>query len=361
MATPADRSPLGSRSTRVLLCVALILTVAPSSSVEATTFFAIDPASPSIGSGISGSVTPDDVLIPSPEVFIEGIGLGLQHDVVGGLFDNLNALSWGLDPLRTPEGDFDPSLLEPILFSVDRVAVGLPGTAVFNEALPGNEEAAGDVFSANPLSNPGFNQQFIDETTLGLIEGFFGDDLDGLEVHGPPAPTYFSIDAQSITNITLGGGTTANDIFRGSFSLAPWASGEVDIGLDFDDDLDALVLDDISVGPGVLDPGEDIGLFSLSPFSPTVLGGGVNCANQAITVSPADVLITFFDGCFDVFATATSMGLRVDDNIDALDTVVPEPSTLSLVALGVAWFAVARRRGQHGRMPPGTSGESHDA
>jgi hypothetical protein len=278
------------------------------------------------------------VLFPSPDVAIEGTALGLQDDVGGGQLDNLNALSWGLDPLRTPQGVYDPLLLEPIRFSVDRVAVGLSGTAVFNQALPGSEEAAGDVFTANPLSNPGFNQQFIDETALGLIEGFFGDDLDGLELHGGPEPTYFSIDLLSATN-GFGSGGLADDIFLGGVSN-PWALGEVHIGLNPLDDIDALALDDISILPGVVNPG-DIALFSLSPFSPTVLAG---------TVGPGDVLITFFDGSFSVFASANQMGLRLDDNLDALDVVVPEPSTFSLVVLGGACLALRRHWRRHNRI-----------
>ena len=195
-----------------------------------------------------------------------------------------------------------------------------------------------------------------------MIEGFFGDDLDGLEVHGPPGDhnnpahhTYFSIDrlSESNTNIILGDEARANDIFLDSI-FSTWASGENDIGLLAGDDLDALILDDITVGPGVLDSGTkenpgDIALFSLSQFSPTVLNGGTNCANDPISVSSSDVLVTNFGGCFDIFATANQMGLRVDDNIDALDIagIIPEPSTFSLVALGLAGLGLARNRRRH--------------
>src|SRR6266545_4794215 len=83
--------------------------------------FAVDPASPSI----NGNITPDDVLLPGPAVFIQGRNLGLQDSFFTGFFDNLDALSYGQDPIRNP-----------LFFSVDRVAVGLPGSDVNLLAQP---------------------------------------------------------------------------------------------------------------------------------------------------------------------------------------------------------------------------------
>ena len=83
--------------------------------------FSIDHASPSID---GNNITPDDVLIPSPDVLIpgpavhtQGISLDLSDDFFSGFFDNLNALSYGKDPIQAP-----------LYFFVDRDAVGLPGS-----------------------------------------------------------------------------------------------------------------------------------------------------------------------------------------------------------------------------------------
>src|SRR4051794_20398397 len=147
-------------------------------------YFSVDPASPSI----DGNITPDDVLVPGPNgpvVFIQGSSLGLKDNFFGGVFDNLDALSNGTDPIRNP-----------LFFSVDRVAVGLPGTAVFDQARPGVASAAGDVYQALPPF--GSNSLVINETQLRLKPGFFGDDVNALEFDlRRNDPKYFSIDALS--------------------------------------------------------------------------------------------------------------------------------------------------------------------
>lgn len=277
--------------------------------------FSVDPASPSI----DGAITPDDVLVPGPAVFIEGTDLGLVDDFFSGLFDNLNALSFGKDPIRTP-----------LFFSVDRVAVGLPDTDVFSEAAPASEEAAGDVYRSLPPVVD--NALVIDEEDLGLVPGFFGDDLDALSLDGVPTPfVYFSVDFLSLsadpTDILVSDGS-------GGFSVC--ADGETAIGLDAADDIDALVLLDRDLD-GECDPLVDLALFSLSTFSPSTFTGGAG------PWSPADVLITDFSGSFSLFASAASLGLRDDDELDALDTI-PEPASGLLAAAGLVAVGVARRR-----------------
>lgn len=273
--------------------------------------FSIDPASPSI----NGDITPDDILIPGlagPTVFIQGSSLGLQDDFFNGVYDNLDALSFGKDPITSP-----------VYFSVDRLAVGLPGSAVNTQAQPGVESAAGDVYRALPPL--GSNVLAINEGSLGLIPGFFGDDLDGLELDTKDTSrTYFSIDSLSFSN-GVGALTYANDIFLNSFGNT-YASGEVNIGLYPMDDLDALVLWDV-YQPGILNPGIDMALFSLSTFSPNTFTAGTGI------YSPADILFTDFRGSFAPWASAESIGLRPDDELNALDTV-PEPSTILLMAVG---------------------------
>lgn len=298
--------------------------------------FSIDPASPAV----NGGITPDDVLRRGPVIFTPGTALGLLDGFANGVFDNLDALSYGQDPIRNP-----------LYFSVDRVAVGVAGTDVFDQAAPALAEAAGDVFVSLPPA--GDNLLFIDEEALGLTPGFFGDDLDALEIDTLPAPwTYFSIDRLSATN-GFGAGTLANDILispgNGAFGI--FALGELNMGLDAMDDLDALVLCDVNLN-GVLNPGVDLALFSLSTFSPSAFTtSGLSYAPGVKgRLSPADVLFTDFTGGFTLWAPAGALGLLPDDELDALDTilvgpkVVPEPGSFVLLSFGGFIGAMINRR-----------------
>ena len=300
--------------------------------------FSIDPASPAI----VGNITPDDVLKTGPVVHTEGLSLGLKDNFFSGDFDNLNALSYGQDPI-----------MNPLFFSVDRVAVGLPGSDVYSQAQPGVEEAAGDVYTTLPPF--GSNSLFIDEQQLGLTPGFFGDDLDALELDSEPNPwTYFSIDSLSATN-GYGAGDLANDILisDGSGGFGIFAPGEVQvlpsgdrvgIGLDPFDDLDALVLLDV-INPGVLDPRVDLALFSLSTFSSSAYTFSGNPYSPGVKgfLSPADILFTDFTGSFSLWASASDIGLYSYDEVNALDTV-PEPATITLMVIGFAGLGFHRYR-----------------
>jgi PEP-CTERM motif len=273
--------------------------------------FSIDPASPAI----DGNITPDDVLVAGPTVHTQGRDLGLKDDFFNGIYDNLNALSYGQDPI-----------MNPLFFSVDRVAVGLPGSDVHDQAKPGVAEAAGDVYTTLPPS--GSNSLYIDEEQLGLMPGFFGDDLDALELDSEPNPyTYFSVDYLSVT-------VDWTDIWvsTGNEDIEQYADGETQIGLLPEDDLDALALWDV-FEPGTLNPGIDKALFSISTFS----------ASAFTVVSPADILFTDFTGNFSLWASAADIGLRFDDEVDALDTV-PEPATITLMAIGFAGLGFHRYR-----------------
>lgn len=294
--------------------------------------FAIDPASPSITSDI----TPDDVLKAGPVVFQQGKGLTLQDGFYSGIFDNLNALSYGQDPVtRTP-----PGADLPIYFSVDRVAVGQPGTAVNIEASPGSEEAAGDVFVTPLPQVAGTNFQYIDEEQLGLMQGFFGDDLDALELDTRPSPYYyFSVDSLSVSLdwTDLWASTGKGDIFQ-------YADGESMIGLLSDDDIDALVLFDRDLDNKAT-PGVDLALFSLSTFSPSAFTytGNAYIPGQQGFLSPADILFTDFSGKFGLWASAIDIGMLEYDDVNALDTV-PEPSILWLMLSGLYSLRFLRRR-----------------
>jgi hypothetical protein len=280
----------------IACAVCLTLMAVPSyvSAAIANVTFSVDPASPTIG----GSIGPADVLAPGPGVAIPGSALGLDADFFGTVFDNVNALSYGRD-----------SLAPPVFFSVDRVAVGLFGSAVNQQAQPGVEEAAGDVYRAMPPI--GGNVLHVDEEELGLIPGFFGDDLDALELDTRPPLVYFSVDALSAN------GSFSQDILvsdqSGAFGI--FAAGVRDIGLVLGDDIDALALED-RFEPGVLNPGIDRAWFSLTTFS--------------ASAGPADVLGTAFTGSFDVVYSAAEIGLRADDELNALDTVVPEPASYAV-------------------------------
>lgn len=284
--------------------------------------FSVDPASPAISPNPPGAnLTPDDVLVPGPYVAIQGTSLGLIDNFFAGGSDNLNAWSYGTDPIQGP-----------IFFSVNRTAVGLPGTAVFNRAQPGVESAAGDIYFALPPFNN--NQLWRTGGSLGLTEGFFGDDLDALTLMSGPN-RFFTIDRLSVQN---GSGTLnyANDIFINGFNaLNPFARGETHIGLNVRDSLDALVLLDVG-RPGILDPGQDMALFSIDQFSPNALTAGG-------AYSPGDILFTDFTGGFTRWASAADLGLRPDDELNALATI-PEPGTVALLVCGVATLFVLRRR-----------------
>lgn len=316
---------------RMYLAAGLLLMSSPwtAQAVVIDPRFALDPASPSI----QGNLTPDDVLRPGPVVSQPGTSLGLVDQFSSGVFDNLNALSYGRDPIHNP-----------LYFSVDRVAVGAQGTAVNAQAAPGVEEAAGDIYKTLPPVNN--NQLFIDEQQLGLIPGFFGDDLDALDLDQTPSPwTYYSFDFLSASN-GFGTFNLANNIY------ASLGLGDRQIyfdleslGFDPHDDLDALVLSD-AANNGVVNPGVDQMLFSLSAFSPsTFTGSGSNyLAGQLGHLSPSDVLWTDFN-TWKLWASAESIGLRADDNLDALDTI-PEPATVYLIGIGLlgAMLNQSRRR-----------------
>jgi hypothetical protein len=337
-----------------LLFGVLLGSIAPANAQTFPTF-SVDPASPAI----KDNLTPDDILETGPKVFIEGRDLGLEDDFFNGYFDNLNALSYGRDPIWNP-----------LYFSVDRVAIGLPGTDVNSQAQP-DGEAAGDVYITLPPF--GSNKRVIDEQDLGLKPGFIdpngngtdGDDLDALDLDTPLNPefVFFSVDFLSFPHLD-----NRNDILvskrDGNFRI--YAEGVADIGIDEKDDLDALILWDVTVKEdgtvipipnGVLDPGYDMALFSLNTFSPSTFtfSGNEYIAGKKGNLSPADILFTDFQTEFEVmpgqkqkftlWASALDIGLFPDDDVDALDTVIPEPSSsIALIALGTLGTGSALKR-----------------
>lgn len=319
----------GTGTFAVLFCCALLL----SSTRQAIgggggPAFSIDSASPSN----TGGITPGGVLAAGPAVRLSASSLGLRDNYAQGDYDNLNALSYGRDPIANP-----------LYFSVYRLAIGLPGSAV--NADSGAVDVGRHVYVAQPS---GFtNQRVIHGDALGLAPGFFGDDMDALDLDPPAAGgnVYFTIDSFSSSNT----GSMANDIFLNNISNV-FASGESTMGLLAEDAVDGLVLFDAGV-IGQLDPGIDKALFSLSIFSPSTFTftGSSYVAGAPGALSPSDVLYTDFTGGFSLWASAQQMGLFADDELDALDTVVPEPSAAGAALITLAMLAVcprARRRSE---------------
>lgn len=311
----------------------LLGAAAQASPASAQIAFSLDPASPSL----SGGLTPADVLLPGPTLAIPGSALGLNSSFPAGPYDNLDALSTGNDPI-----------VPALFFSVDRLALGQPGTAVRSQADPSSDAAADIFFSA--LN--GQNSLSVDGPTLGLTPGLLGDDIDALafETPSPLTRVYFSVDSLSLTN-----GNQASSILS-STGTGSWTlfSDALSMGISPQSDLDALLLLDRGVLGGAAEPGIDLALFSLSSLSPDTFtgSGGAYLPGVLGQLSPADVLYTTFDGTFQLYAKAADLGLLPDDELDALATPVPGP--LPIAGLAAA-FHQSRRLRRRLRLGAGNS------
>ncbi len=150
---------------------------------------------------------------------------------------------------------------------------------------------------------------------------------------------YWSVDSTAITGPYAPGQAadvfvaTANHTFANSPSLF---AGATAIGLTTNDDIDALeVFDGGAIGE--FDTGDTI-LFSLTPNSPTL---------AALGFSAADVLaFNAGDTGPSLFASASSLGLKADDDLNALSVrTIPEPgSAVLFAAIGLLGLAGCRRR-----------------
>ena len=269
-------------------------------------------------SSIDGNVTPDDILTDNLSVVTQGTALGLQDDFFGGTFDILNALSYGQDSLSSPLNTF----------TVDRLSVGLPETAVREQALI--SEQGGSIFTTSLSSD---NQLLNDPSSLGLTPGFFGDGLNSLSSEPSGSLTYFSISAFSASN-GFGTGGLSSDILisDGSGSFSVFADGAT-MGLDEADDIDSLILFDGGT-IGQLDPGIDRAIFSLSSFSPSTFTFTGNDYSPGLkgSLSPADLLLTDFSGSFSSCASGPSQGSdKEDENTGGSGggcEKVPEPTAI---------------------------------
>jgi hypothetical protein len=294
------------------------------------------PSPPPVPPTASPLISPDDVLKSGPTIQFDGSILGLNGSFPFGSYDNLNALSYGLDPISSS-----------LFFSVDRVAVGKTGTDVHTQAQPGAEEASADIFLTQ--SN-GDNKLAVDEEDLDLVPGFFGDDIDALDVDTPLIIdfVYFSVDELSLDN---GAFKDAILFSSGSNSFGIFARA-AQMGFSSGSDLDALVLIDRDRRGGPAQPFIDEALFSLSSFSPDTFTFTGNSYVPGLlgSLSPADVLYTNFDGTFSLFASAEQLGLLPDDELDALDTAVPGPLPIFGVTTAFAYSRKLRRRQRSTRL-----------
>ena len=147
----------------------------------------------------------------------------------------------------------------------------------------------------------------------------------------PPTDVYFSIE------FDLDAPTLSSNIFLND--LANVFADASAIGLDPEDDLDALWLWDVG-DRGVLDPGVDQALFSLAMGSQTL--GELDNTGEPL-FSQGDILFTDFTGEFSVWKTASQLGLLPSDNLNALSSsMVPEPGTWVMWGLLAAGWPLAR-------------------
>ena len=260
-----------------------------------------------------------------------GTGLGLPACPPAAEFrDELNSLSYGVDFTATP-----PDGLHWLFFSVAPRSAGAYGSAVAGEfSCLGNPAATNpapepeaDVFGTKALND---NIQNLDgdgqpcngnsAPSVGLLEPK-GDDLDALDEEGtdfvdytgpegipdgkPDRFVYFSLDRDSPSLTALGFGSEDVLVTVGGGPPTKYADGVNDLGLQVDDEIDALCLDDIA-GDDDFDGANDLMLFSLSARSPSVIAG---------TWSAADLI---YRGRNIVGYDAPEIGLLDSDDVNAL-------------------------------------------
>lgn len=300
----------------------------------------IDRTSPSVGPcGVA--VNPASILsqvAPGPPCAVPEVLAGSLGLIPADNVDAVSANTW------TP-----PGANYTWVFSADRAAVGVGGSnyaaeAAVNQAasdlwrtltIPSTSPAAviAAACGAPALIPPPAPIQHRVQVDFHLIPtlpsgvAFAGnqdnidavelDDLDpsGDRVHD--VGVYFSLDPASPS---LGGGSGANLFFAppGAAKVAFSLAGNV--GLLAGDDIDALVMWDRGA-IGVMNPGLDIAVFSLTPGSPSRAGAD-GVLGTADDFSPGDLLVTDFAGFFCIYTRPGQLGMLATDNIDGLDAYV---------------------------------------
>lgn len=293
---------------RIALAPALLLMTAQ---IAAAQGMSIDRDSPS-ASLVSNSavLAPGPVGGPPVEAIPPG-ALGLS----GGATDEMDAMTFGAAA---------PGLR--LHFSVDRAAIGLAGDVVA-EAAAG--QAAGDLYASDL---DGTNVLVVDQHLLGLVpsspSGIAAeppiDDVDAFDFayDGSVGLIVYALE----TGHPLAGsevGCGGDLFFSGSLFL-----GYAGLGLGSClDDVDALEFDSAS----------NTFYYSLAPGSPSLLpgspidgcSGGCSAADVFAKQAGAPAAI--------VFASAASLGLRDNDDVDALAFTEPRAA---LPAVG-AWAGAA--------------------
>lgn len=389
---------------------------------------AIDGASILTPTTLVGPPPTPTVVIPSAGVG----GLGILPTALG--FSELDALSFGTDTvLSNNERHF-------YYFSVDEFAIGIPGAPippnVTTEGAAGLMEASADVYvyppaigiptppppfapippalaigntgvydgngGLTPFSSPTLNLVEANPPSPGTLMGpDAGDNLDALEIDGTfGGPgffgVYFSLDAAFADPLEVPpagfpppntGTAAANGFFGGDVLLTTAPGGPpamyapaLSLGLGPMDDLDALILNDLTdgllggytptTGPYSWLGGTDMLLYSLRRGSATI---GTADALFGAPIEEGDILIPVFStasGTFSpgIWIPAEALGLATvrsgtaalyagfpnpdypglsvwADDLNALDVslvFIPEPA--SFVLLGIGWLALVRRR-----------------
>ena len=233
-----------------------------------------------------------------------------------------------------------------LLFSGDATSLGVGGTVYNNQAL--NGQAAADIYWTNNLTSnspravmaaacgapaliPPPANIFLHQVDFNLIPtlppaGVYAgvpDDVDGFEldvldtigadqIHD--RNFYISVDAASPS-----WGGFPSDILYVPAGGVPglWAPAGA-LGLGAADDIDALVVWDRGLVPGNLNPGLDLVLFSLARGS-AALAGPDGIMGTPDDFSPADILVSDLTGVFCLYTRHSQLGLRFNDNVDALD------------------------------------------
>lgn len=337
-------------------------------------------------------VTGGPGLAPSPSLpfTIGGDGsmispmIGGAEHIPGAMY--MDAFSTNYHMLATP----DQQSIR-LHFSVDRITTGMPGSASLAESIVGQQP--GDIYTSTagfinpvvfagglgpgPFVGPlpsagggGSNALLIDESAFGLTTAA------GIVPAGVPAGPIMTgshdnvdaYDSRPVIPTAVGGvyasdsyfavapddaaatGASAADIFftpagapLGGILYAPAGALGLDSFGQNRDSVDALIMFDGGNIQGFsAEPGADYALFSLAPGSGSLAGFGL---------SAGDIFYTDFTGSFGVYAFDTDLGLfpgapgtpfGQQSNVDAL-TVIPEPSSIALIALGLGMI-VRRRR-----------------
>lgn len=215
--------------------------------------------------------------------------------------------------MNHPEGDMFYALPE---MKIGHIAP-VPANMHIDPAGVGNTHSFSPLYRSNQTEldlgpRAEADQPWLDEELY--------DDLDAFDFHSfttstipfPSEPLYLSVDQQTALNNPDLPALTGGDILvcetAGIFVWAPsW-----DLGLMTTDDIDALVVfgdQDLQYDPN------DVVLFSLHPDSPTLAVHGF---------SAADVLVAHWQGAPTRYASAADLGLRPEDDLDALAPVFDE-------------------------------------